>query len=436
MSSTPSILVLGAGLVAGPLVRHLADRGYSITLANRTFEKCEKMADGLANVTAIAADITDANVIEKLVPDADLVVSLVPYQHHVKVAEVCLAQGKHLVTTSYISPEMAALDAQAKAAGLTFVNELGLDPGIDHMSALQMIEKIQQDGGEVVGFSSSTGGLPAPEANDNPLGYKFSWSPRGVVIAGRNSGRFLKNGQTVEVPNRELFAMTESVNVDGVGELEVYTNRDCIGYIDLYGLKGVRDMFRGTFRYPGWCSLWNVLVRLGYLSLDERSDLAGMPYSALTESLMKGNEDCCEGVLKKTGAGNEILDKMKWLGLMNGGAIPDGTTTALDALTATLTDKLVYRPFERDMVVMQHRITVRTKDREQVKVSTLVVYGIPNGDSSMSRTVGLPAAVGADLILKGIIKRRGVFAPVHKDIYDPVLEGLKPLGLTFVEKTE
>lgn len=439
MTVGKKVLVLGAGLVAGPLVRYLNGCGYQISLANRTFSKAEAMVVGLDNAVAIGADITDPQTLKKLVPDHDIVVSLVPHTHHIIVAKVCLEYKKNMVTTSYIKPEIKAMEEQVKKAGLTFLNELGLDPGIDHMSAIKIINEIKEAGGRVVDFSSSTGGLPSPANNDNPLGYKFSWSPRGVVLAGTNNGRFLENGKEVKVSPKELFSKTWPLNIgiDNIGELEVYTNRDCLGYIRMYGLDSVENMFRGTIRYKGWCPLWYILGQLGYLDLAQRKNLSDITYAQLADLLKKdyesGNAKGGKGLALELDATDDVLEKMKWLGIFSDEKIPEGTTTYLDALTHLLEDRLSYKEGERDMIVMQHKFKAVYDDRTELLFSTMVDYGIPGGDSSMARTVALPAAIGVDLLLKGEINFTGVLAPFEKEIYEPVLEKLEELGVRFVE---
>jgi len=437
MKQKSKVLVLGAGLVAGPLVRYLAKQGYEVTVASRTVSKAEALVEGLETANAIGADITHSGTLQKLIPEHDLAISLVPHTHHIIVAEVCLEAERHMLTTSYIKPEIAAMEEKVQAAGLTFLNEIGLDPGIDHMSAMQVIDRVKSQGGKVVGFSSNCGGLPAPEAADNPLGYKLSWSPRGVVLAARNNGRYLENGKIVDVNWRDLFAQHWPMTVEGLGDFEFYTNRDCLGYVDLYGLQGVKDMFRGTIRNLGWCALWKRIVDLGYLDLDEREGLDRMTYAQLTASMIGGRgAGLTESLASflRVGIDDEIIKKMQWLGLLSEQRIPQGTRTQMDALVALMMGKLDYKPGERDMIILQHRFTTRYDDREEVILSTLVDYGIPNGDSSMSRTVGLPAAIGADLILQGKIEKRGVLAPTSKQIYEPVLAKLDEQGIRFEEK--
>ena len=437
MGESKKVLVLGAGLVAGPLIRYLSQCGHHLRVASRTQAKADALVQGIDSAKTLAVDVTDPAALETIIPEADIVVSLVPHTYHMGVANACLRFRKNLVTTSYIKPEMEALGGQVKSEKLLFLNEIGLDPGIDHMSAMQVIDRVRDNGGRVVGFSSNCGGLPAPEAATGPLGYKLSWSPRGVVLAGRNNARYLQDSEPVDISWRDLFAHVWNISVDEVGQYEVYTNRDCLGYIQKYGLEGIRDMFRGTIRTPGWCRLWKRIADLGYLADQQRDDLAGHSYVDLTASLIGGT---VEGLAEQLSSffrltvDDEVIGKMQWLGMLSDAVVPEGTTTCLDALVHLLSGRLEYRPGERDMVILQHRFTVEYPDRREVIQSQLVDYGIPGGDSAMARTVSLPAAIAADLMLQDKIRITGVHGPVHKVIYEPVMEKLESFGIRFSEK--
>ncbi len=277
------ILVLGAGLVARPLVQYLLDQpDFQVTVASRTVEKARALIGDRPNGEALAFDIErEPERLDALVAAADLAVSMLPYIHHLEVARACLRHRRHLVTTSYVKDEMRALDGARRRPASFSLTKSAWDPGIDHMSAMRVIDRVHGGGGQVVAFRSYCGGLPAPEANTNPFGYKFSWSPRGVLLAGRNDARYLEDGQVVEVPNRRLFATRHPVPVEGVGVLEAYPNRDSLPYIQLYGIPEARTMYRGTLRYPGWCETWQKFVELGLLDLKEREDLTGMTYRQL-----------------------------------------------------------------------------------------------------------------------------------------------------------
>lgn len=432
------ILVLGAGLVARPLVQYLLDQPeFQVTVASRTVEKARALIGDRPNGEALAFDIErEPERLDALVAGADLAVSMLPYIHHLQVAQACLRHRRHLVTTSYIKDEMRALDGAAREAGVLFLNEIGLDPGIDHMSAMRVIDRVHASGGRVVSFRSYCGGLPAPEANTNPFGYKFSWSPRGVLLAGRNDARYLEDGQIVEVPNRHLFATRHPVPVEGVGVLEAYPNRDSLPYIQLYGIPEARTMYRGTLRYPGWCETWQKFVELGLLDLTEREDLAGMTYRQLLAQRI-GRPQTTDlrrdlAVHLNLPEDSPILDRFEWLGLLSDDPLPP-QRTILDVLAVRMQEKLQYAPGERDMVVLLHDFVAEYPDRRERIRSWLVDFGIPHGDTAMARTVGLPAAIATRLILQGVIRLTGVHIPVLPEIYRPVLAELEERGVRVEE---
>ena len=434
------VLVLGAGLVAGPLVRYLLNvEEFCVTVASRTVERARRLIGGVSNGAALSLNVEDEGALEELIANHDLSISLLPYVHHPLVARLCVKHRKQMVTTSYVKDEMRSLDGAAREAGVILLNEIGVDPGIDHMSAMRVIDGIAETGGRLVSFTSNTGGLPAPDANDNPFGYKFSWAPRGVILAGKNPGRYLADGETVEVPGPELFAHHWPCKVKGFGELEAYPNRDSLPYIEAYGIPTVRSMFRGTLRYPGWCDTLKAIVDLGLLDESERDDLAGLTFARLTGRLIDS-----DSVDPKADLANHLgipadakpIADLEWLGLFSDEPLPEGANTYLDVVSQRMLSKMQYAPGERDMLVMQHEFVVERPDREERITSTMVDYGIPNGDSSMSRLVGLPAAIAARLILQGEIALTGVRTPVIPEIYEPVLAELATLGVSFRETVE
>jgi saccharopine dehydrogenase-like NADP-dependent oxidoreductase len=435
-----NVVILGAGLVAKPLVQYLLDQPeFNVKVASRTVSKAEKLVGDHPRGKAESLNVTDAAALEDHVKGADLVISLVPYAHHVSVAGLCIKHKVQMVTTSYVSQPMKDLDGQAREAGITILNELGLDPGIDHMSAMKVIHDMEREGRKVTTFRSFCGGLPAPEANDNPFGYKFSWSPTGVILAGKNSARFLENGKQVDVDGPDLFAHHFPLEIEGAGTFEAYPNRDSLGYIELYGLEGISTMFRGTLRNPGWCDAWKTMVDLGLLDQTERDDLKGLTYKQLTGSLLPGKptDGVKEAVAKHTGRdmGGEPMKMLAWLGLFSDEPLPIEKGSPMDVLAHRLLEKLQYAEGERDMIVLHHQFIAEKEGDSPVKIfCTMVDYGRPGGDSAMSRTVGLPAAVGARYILEGRINQPGVHIPVSKGIYEPVLEELERLEIGFTEK--
>ncbi|HBB66742.1 MAG: saccharopine dehydrogenase [Elusimicrobia bacterium GWA2_56_46] len=436
------VLLLGAGLVARPLAAYLLKKGFSVTVADQAESKAAALLDGHANGRARAWTTDDKKGLREMVGGADLAVSLLPAAYHILVAEECLAQKKPMITASYVSPAMRALDARAKEAGVLILNEIGVDPGIDHMSAMKIIDRVKKEGGRIASFKSYCGGLPAPEANTNPWGYKFSWSPRGVLTAGKNSARYLKDGARVEIPGPELFSDMRLLDVPGLGELEAYPNRDSMGYIGLYGLEGAATVFRATLRNKGWCAAMGKIVNSGLL--DEREkDLRGMTFRAFTASVVAGAkpETVSRDLAARLGvaADSDPVKWLEWLGLFTDEPLPLEKGSPLDVMTARMVQKMSYAEGERDMLVMHHEfIAEYPSGRGPVSrklTSTLLDFGIPHGDSSMARTVSLPAAIAARLILEGKISGAGVRIPVTPDIYEPVLKELEEMenGIHFKE---
>jgi len=436
-----NILVLGAGLVARPLVSYLLDLPDSgVVVADVEPARAEKLVAGHPRGRAVSLDISDRGALAAAIGRADLVVSLVPYTFHPVVAGLAIELGKPMVTASYVSPAMRELDGPARAKGVVLLNELGLDPGIDHMEAMRIIHGVHDAGGSVLAFTSWCGGLPAPESNTNPFGYKFSWSPRGVLLASKNSARFLKDGRIVSIPASDLFAAPEIIPIPGLGEFEGYPNRDSVSYKETYGIPEALNVLRGTLRYPGWCEILRKMVGLGLLD-ETPKDRSGSTFHDLMKELSQAapEADVRAAIAARVGleAGSAVLSRLEWLGLFEARPLPVPKGSAFDNLAALMVEKLAYGAGERDMIVLQHEFLVRTETgRSERIVSSLIDYGVPGGDSSMSRTVGLPAAIGARLILEGRVRTPGVQVPVLPEIYGPILEELDSLGIRFVEKRQ
>eukprot|EP00163_Fabomonas_tropica_P028688 TRINITY_DN5895_c0_g1_i1.p1 TRINITY_DN5895_c0_g1~~TRINITY_DN5895_c0_g1_i1.p1 ORF type:complete len:343 (-),score=104.35 TRINITY_DN5895_c0_g1_i1:228-1256(-) len=340
---------------------------------------------------------------------------------------------------------MQALDAEFKAIGKVCFNECGVDPGLDHMSAKKIIDEAHARGGKVLEFTSFCGGLPAPEANTNPFGYKLSWSPRGVLLASRNVAKFLKDGQVQEYADKDNFQHIEIQNVpgskeEGGGDYEAYANRDSTKYIDIYGVPEARTFVRGTYRNVGWCPTLVIVMELGYLSLDKQ-DLSGLTFAQLTARLAgaEGTSDVKKAVADKCGVAVDSaeISRLEWVGIFSDSPIPAGTDTYLDALTSLMDGKLQFAEGERDMIVMQHKFLIEYADHSERVSSSLIAFGIPGDDTAMGRTVSLPAAISVAKILSGEIKTPGVHRPVIPELYNPILDEVsKDYGITFVENSE
>ncbi len=435
------ILVLGAGFVAGPLVRFFLEKpDVHVSVADIEPDKAAALAGSHPRARAFALDLKNEAALAREIAAADVTVSLVPYSFHPVVARICLSERKPVVTASYVSDAMRALDAEARRAGVALINEVGLDPGIDHMETMRIVDEIRARGGLVLSFRSYCGGLPAPEANTNPFGYKFSWSPRGVLLAGKNDARYLIDGREVLIPAAELFARPETETIPGVGTFEGYPNRNSIPYKDLYGIPEARTMFRGTYRWPGWCETLKKIGEWGLLDAKESDWTKSTRHSFLARTA--GLPDTADirrelAARWKLDPGTKLFDRMAWLGLFDDGPLPGKSGSPLDFLEKLMLEKMLYAPKERDMIVLKHEFTAVYPDgsKEQI-TSTLVDYGIPGGDSSMSRTVGLPAAAAANLLLEGRLNRTGVLIPVIPELYAPILFELKSRGIVFREARE
>lgn len=434
------ILVLGAGLVSRPGVTYLLrQKDFFVTVASRTVAKAQTLIRDFPNGRAFPLNIEPpGSELSGLIRENDIVVSLLPWIHHVRIASLCLENRRHMVTTSYVSEGMKQLDGEARRRGLVLLNEMGADPGIDHMTAKKVIDDVNREGGRVLHFYSYCGGLPAPEDNDNPFGYKFSWSPRGVVLASKNPARYLENGKIVEIEGKDLFLDCKTESIEALGAFEVYPNRDSLPYRDIYGLKDALTVKRGTYRYPGWCATLKRIVDLGLVDATPRSDLRGVSYKRMISGLVGAapGEDTVEKTAGKLGLApdSEIIKKLEWLGLFGEEIVPD-VESYLDALCRLMEEKLFYREGERDMLILKHTFIIenRNKTRETI-TSTLIDFGIPHGATSMARAVSLPMAIGTRLLAEGKIPFVGVQIPVRPEIYRPVLSELAKLGFRMEEK--
>jgi saccharopine dehydrogenase-like NADP-dependent oxidoreductase len=436
-----TVLVLGAGMVTRPLVRYLLDQpDMKVVVATRTVDKAKKMIAGHPRGVAKSLDVEkNIDAVEKEVMAADVVVSLVPYAYHVAVSKLCIKHKKHVVTTSYVSDAMRALDGDAKKAGIILLNECGLDPGIDHMSAMRVIHDVEKRGGKVVAFKSSTGALPSHEANNNPFGYKFSWSPRGVLLASRNSAKWLQDGEEVNVPSEQLFESYVIQDVPDVGAFENYPNRNSVPYKEIYGLEHARTVYRGTFRMTGWCETMRRVVALGWLTDQPVPGFKGKTYGDMTRHLIgaEGGADLRDATAEFLGVDSfaTVIKRFEWLGLFSDKKLPADKNNPLDYLNVLTLEKMEIGKNERDMCVMHHEFIAEFPGgKKEFLTSTLVDYGVPGEDTSVARTVSLPAAMAVKLILERKIRDTGCHIPVSPSIYNPILDELEPYNVVFKER--
>lgn len=432
------VLILGSGLVARPIIVYLLNKDIHVTVASPEKERALGMIDKHKNGTAIEWNIENEVALSKMVESHDLTVSLLPYVFHIVVAKYCLHHKKNMVTTSYVQSEMQALDTQAKEAGIIILNELGLDPGIDHLSAMRIIDKVHKKSGKIDEFYSICGALPAPEAANNPFKYKFSWSPKGVIMAGNNDGSYLKNGKKINIPTEELFKNPLQIDFKNVGILEVYPNRDSTLYIDIYGIPEVKTIMRGTFRYAGWCEIMDAIKRLKLIS-NVKMNLKGKTFADLVATLIneKNSNDLRLKVANYLDITSEshVLDAIEWLGFFDHKPMNRNVDTPFEITSDLMIAKMELGTNERDMVAMQHTFTVSYPDGTQELIrSRMLDYGSPATDTSIARTVALPAAIGVEMILNGTIQEKGVFRPVLPGIYNPILDQLEELNIRLEEE--
>lgn len=431
------VLILGAGLVVKPMVEYLLKNNIGLMIASPMKARADEMIKGHPLGSSLDWSMDDPAMLEKLIQEYDIAVSLLPYTYHPAVAKICLRHGKSLVTTSYIQPGMAELNESAMKAGLLFLNEIGLDPGIDHMTTMRIIDHIHNKNGKVEEFYSLCGALPAPESADNPLKYKFSWSPKGVILASRNDALYLKKGKKITVETKNLFKDIFSYNFPGIGELEVYPNRDSISYIDIYGIPEAETMYRGTFRYKGWCQSLDLMKSLGMLD-DSVKDYYNSTYSEfLADRAGLQQTDLKANLTKKykIPENSSAIQALEFLGFFSEEKLKYHKTTPFEITSDRMIRKMLLGENERDMVVLQHIVLASYPDgKKEVIKSSMLDFGTPSDNTSIARTVALPAAIAVRLILDRKLKSTGVCRPVIPEIYNPVLEELKTLGIEMKEE--
>ena len=444
-----NILILGAGQSAPYLISYLLNEAkknnWFVTVADRDGNLAKAAVNGHSHGNGIEFDVNDAEKRHELIKKCDLIVNFLTPTFQYLIALDCLRFSKHVITASYENPRVAELDADAKKCGVLILNEMGLDPGIDHMSAMAIITGIREKGGTIASFISYGSGIPAPEVQSNPFNYCITWNASNVVTAGDAGAQYLEDGKIKLVPHHKVFDRTWDVNIENLGTFEAYPNRDSLHFQKVFNLNKVNTMIRGTLRYPGWSETWNQIVKLGlYLNSLTLPDLSNSTYREFTEMFLPLNvsgpklEARIANYLNISPTGT-IMKKLIWLGLFSDEKIGQNFQTPMHVMTDLIKKKLPLPEGQRDMVILHHDIIAdygENRKRERT-ISTLVDYGDPKAKfTAIAKTVGAPAAIAAKLVLTGKLNLTGCHIPTHTDIYPTVLEELKTLGIEFVEKTE
>ncbi len=438
------ILVIGAGRSTYSLIKYLKQQSipnnWQITIADYDVKLARAQAEDHERTTALQLDVTNDAERKQAVKSADLVISMLPAHMHVSVAQDCVEYGKNMVTASYISPEMEALDEAAKKAGVIMINEIGVDPGIDHLSAMKVLDKIREEGGKMLIFESFTGGLVAPESDNNPWNYKFTWNPRNVVMAGAGGAvKFIQEGQYKYIPYHQLFRRIEFIDIDGYGRFEGYANRDSLRYRSTYGLDDIPTIYRGTLRKQGFCRAWDVFVKLGMTDdsyVLENSE--HMTFRDFTNTFLAYNpHDSVELKLRyylSIPQDSELMEKLEWIGIFEKTKIGLKRATPAQILQHILEQKWQMDPDDKDMIVMYHKFGYELNGQQKMIESSMVSIGRNSRETAMARTVGLPVAIAAKHILNGNITTAGVQIPITKEIYEPMLAELAEYDIKFTEK--
>lgn len=437
-----NILILGAGLSSTTLIKYLLDHSenrWTVRVGDIRLESAQEKIQKHPHGEAFAFDVHNLHQRTEEIRWAHIVISLLPARMHHLVAESCVEVGRNMVTASYLSPSIKSLDKAAKEKGIILMNECGVDPGLDHMSAMKIIREIEEMDGTLMAFESSTGGLVAPGFENNPWQYKFTWNPRNVVLAGKEGARFLHKGKFKYIPYHKVFRRIETIQVPKLGAFEVYGNRDSLTYRETYGLHNLNTMFRGTIRRPGFCEAWDIFVQLG--ATDDSyvmEDTGKMTYREFINSFMALDTEVPVNLKLARYLNFEkdslMMERLDWLGIFDDTPIGVQGLTPAKILQKILEEKWKLGPEDKDMIVMQHQFDYRKDGVQKKRYSTLVYVGGDQGHTAMSVTVGLPLAMVARRILEGHYTQTGVQLPIHSDIYKPVLKELEGYGIRFEEE--
>ncbi|KAL8798361.1 MAG: hypothetical protein Q9182_006725 [Xanthomendoza sp. 2 TL-2023] len=442
-------LLLGAGFVVKPTLTLLSEKGVEVTVASRTLESAQKLCKDVKGTKAISLDVENEEALDAEVSKVDVAISLIPYIFHPLVIKSAIRTKVDVVTTSYTSPAMVDLETEIQNAGITVMNEIGLDPGIDHLYAIKTIDEVHKAGGKIKSFLSYCGGLPAPEASANPLGYKFSWSARGMLLALSNTAKFFKDGVTKEVPGQDLMSVAKPYNTGYTGFAFVaYPNRDSTPFREKYSIPEASTIIRGTLRYSGFPELIRCVVDMGFLSQDSHDFLKPSPNplswrdttAKILNATSTSEHDLTWAISSKhtflnTDEKDHVISGLRWIGLFSDDPIIP-RSTPLDTLCATLEKKMAYEDEERDLVFLQHKFEIEHADgKHETRTSTLCEYGDPKGYSAMAKLVGIPCGVAVIQVLEGKLKK-GLLAPYTPEICNPLRDELREkYGIELVEQT-
>lgn len=437
-----NILLLGAGRSATSLInylkKHAPEENWHIRIGDFDIKLAEDKAGNHPNTSAIQFDILNEIQTKDEIAKADLVISMLPARFHPKVATVCVDQGKHMVTASYNSTDVDELSDIAKSKNIIILMECGLDPGIDHMTAMEAMDKIREKGGKLTSFKSYTGGLVAPESDNNPWHYKFTWNPRNVVLAGQGTAQFIRNGRYKYIPYHKLFTRYETIEVNGLGAFEGYPNRNSLAYRKVYGIEEIPTLIRGTFRKAGFCDAWNIFVQLGVTDDSYQMEgLDGMSKRDFFNAFLPYNKSASieDKLCKNLGFSrdSEIFKKLEWLGIFEDKKVPINEGSPAQVMQAIMEEKMSLEPQDKDMIVMQHQFEYDLNGKKFRLDSSIVSKGDDQMETAMSKTVGWPLGIAIKNVLNGNIKLRGVQIPIKKEIYQPILQELNSIGVQFKE---
>lgn len=440
-----NVLVIGAGRSTIELIHYLltqaGEHDWHVKVADRDADLAARRVAGAKRGSSVAFDVSNLSALHQLVQDSDLVVSMLPAHMHGPVAEACIHHRTHFVSASYVSPEVRSLQEAAERSEVTVLCEMGVDPGIDHMSAMERLDQLRSDDARITRFETFTGGLVAPQSDDNPWRYKITWNSRNIVLAGQGGVKFKHHGRYKYIPYHKLFSRFEILEVPGYGKFEGYGNRDSLKYRHHYSLFGVDTIYRGTLRRPGFCRAWDCLVQLGVTDDSyELEELDGMTYRQFTNSYLRWDEAMSVELkiqaMLKLEPNSEAFERLRWLGIFEDRPIGLERGTPAQVVQKLIEDKWQMGPDDKDMIVMLHKYDYELGGEQWKAQSSMVTVGRDSDHTAMAKTVGLAAGIGAKLVLTGVIDRRGILIPTSPHVYRPVLAELRDYDIEFTEEAQ